>query len=340
MVNPLRCLFIAVAIAASLSLAVPLRAAPAAGQTDEDEEAPTPAPLTVGSMAIASDNNLAVESMAVDVAVDRVVYNYRLRNKGSAKLSLAASVALPDLEVSSEGNTVYNLPSAVAENPVGLVVKSSDQPVPTTPGVLAFALGIDRLAEIKAAGLPLIPFGEAQDKAIAAAKPDVLSKLADLGLVTPRDPAQPDTPVIADWSLRVVHGWTQILDPAAATLVAVSFAPVKASYRVDAANLVGFNALKDQVCLTPAIMAAARALLKGKDALAEVDDITLANDGPARWLDNPPATVAVRKPQASAVVAFCGMDAASAGKSVVTGKMPGSGEAAGLRVLIFSAAGS
>lgn len=337
--------FLAIPLLAALpSLAAPPAppaaspAAPAGGQTDEGEEAPVPAPLTTGSMAIASDPSLAVEAMAVDVAADRVTYSYQLRNKGSTKLSLAASVALPDLEVSSEGNTVYILPSQNGDNPVDLAVKSGDQAVATTASVQAVALGLDRLAEIKAAGLPAIPFGPAQDKALAAAKPELLAKLADLGLVTPRDPAQPDAPVIADWTLRVVHGWTQALDPGATVPVAVSFAPIKATYRVDAANLAGFSALKDQVCLTPAIMSAARALLKGKEAVAEVQDIALSNDGPARWLDNPQASVAVRKPQPTSVVAFCGLDAASAGKPVVTGKMPNANEAAGLRVLIFSAA--
>ncbi len=310
------------------------------GRTEEEEDAPTPAPLTVGSMAIASDSGLAIEAMAVDVADDRVTYSYRLRNKGPAKLSLAASVALPDLEVNSEGNNVYNLPAQTPENPINLAVKANDQPVVTTPALQAVALGLDRQNEIKAEGLPLIPFGAAMEKALAAAKPDALGRLASLGLVTPRDPAQPDTPVIADWSLRVVHGWTQPLDPGAVTVVAVSFAPVKAVYRLGASSLVGFDALKEQVCLTPAVMTAARALLKAKDAQVEVADITLANDGPARWLDNPAASIAVRKPQPNSVVAFCGLDQASFGKPVVTGKMPGSGEAAGVRVLIFSAVGS
>ena len=324
--------------AASPGAAAATPAAPAAGQTDEGEEAPTPAPLTTGSMAIASDPNLVVEAMAVDVAMDRVAYSYRLRNKGPAKLALAASVALPDLEVSSEGDTTYVLPSADGDNPIDLAVRSGDQAVATAASVQAVALGLDRLADIKAAGLPLLPFGPAQDKALAALKPEALGKLADLGLVTPRDPAQPDAPVIADWTLRIVRGWTQALEPNATTPVTVSFAPVKASYRVDAAGLAGFNALKDQVCLTPAISAAARALLKGKEAQLDVQDITLSNDGPARWLDNPAASIAVRKPQPTSVVAFCGVDAASAAKPVVTGRMPGANEAAGLRVLVFSVA--
>ena len=320
----------------------PLAAAPTdqgqqgKGQTDEEEEAPTQAPLTVGSMAIASDSALTIEGMAVDVAVDKVTYAYRLRNKDATKLTLAASLAMPDLEVNSEGSTVYALPSKTAENPIDLQVKADDKVIATTPFTQAIALGIDRLADLKAAQMPLVPFGEEIDKALTAAKPDVLSKLESLGLVTPRDPKQPDTPVIADWSLHTVQGWSVPIDPNATTNVTVAFAPIKAVYTVDVTSLPGFDALKQQVCLTPAIMSAAKALLKTKGATMEVVDITLANDGPARWLDNPVATVAVRKPKPTSIVAFCGVDQASTNQPVVKGTMPGSGDAAGLRVLVFS----
>ncbi len=328
----------------ALILAAPLRAAPAAtnppdAQTDAEEEQPTQAPLTVGSMAIASDSAVAVEAMAVDVATDKVTYAYRLHNKGPAKLSLAASVALPDLEVNSDAATIFDLPSQNAENPVGLAVSSDSKPIATTPYMQAVAVGIDRLAELKAEHLPLIPFGADIEAALAAAKPETLTKLEGLGLVTPRDPSQPDTPVIADWSLRTVHGWMQPLEPNAVANVTVSFSPVKATYTINADSLSGFDAIKEQVCLTPENIAAAKTLINGKDATAQVIDLTLANDGPARWLDNPPASVAVRKPKPSSVVVFCGVDGSTTDQPVVKGKMPGSSDAAGLRVLVFSPSG-
>ncbi len=339
------------------SLAAPTIAHAAPATAEDEEDTPTQAPLTVGSMAIASDSALVIEGMAVDVGTDRIAYAYRLRNKGTAKLALTASVALPDLEVNNEGTTIYALPSSTAENPVDLKVKSDDKPLATTPLIQAIALGLDRLAVLKEENLPLLPFGEAIDKALAAAKPDTLSKLEQLGLVTPRDPAQPDTPVIADWSLHNVLTWTQPIEAGAATNVVVSFAPIKATYTVDAPGLGGFDVLKEQACLTPQIMAAAKGLVKAQAPTAtktaagaapspppaatiEVVDITLANDGPARWLDNPAATVAVRRPKPNSVVAFCGMDAATANQPVVKGTMPGSSEAGGLRVLVFSASGT
>ena len=42
------------------------------------------------------------------------------------------------------------------------------------------------------------------------------------------------------------------------------------------------------------------------------------------------------KPKPNSVIAFCGMNAATANQGVVKGTMPSSADAAGLRVLIFS----
>ena len=114
----------------------------------------------------------------------------------------------------------------------------------------------------------------------------MIEQLESLGLVTPRDPSEPDTPIIADWSLHVVHAWTQPLESNVETNVVVGFMPIKAVYTIEAASLAGFDALKQQACLTPQIMNAAKALLSVKGSTADVADITLANDGPARWLDN------------------------------------------------------
>ena len=114
--------------------------------------------------------------------------------------------------MNNEGTTIYNLPAQTAENVVGLTVQANGKPVATTPYIQAVALGIDRIAELKSAGLPLIPFGAAIETALSGAKPDVIARLESLGLVTPRDPAEPDTPVIADWSLHVVHGWPLTLE--------------------------------------------------------------------------------------------------------------------------------
>jgi len=215
-------------------------------------------------MSIAADAALNVEKMAIDVGVESVAYKYELTNKGPKTLSLEASVTLPDLAISDDDNVYYLLPTLNAENIVGLQVASNGNPIPTKPVVQAFALGLDHAADLKAENIPLIPFSDDTSKALAAAKPGTLVKLESLGLIAPHDPGQNDATIEAAWSLHVVHGWTQTLEPSAATAVSVTFAPVKAVYTIDASSLSGLDALSDQVCVTPQVRAAASAMLKDK----------------------------------------------------------------------------
>ena len=305
--------------------------------SEQDEEGPTPAPLMVGALAIASDADLAIQRMALDVSVDRVTYTYGFQNKGKNELKLATSVSMPDLEVNTEGTTTYNLPSNVAENPVG--PRRDGRRGARRHDSLDAGAGAWRRPPRRPEGRqPPAPAPSAprQTRRSPGQHPRRSPSSSNSASSPPRDQAEPDTPLLADWTLHTVHSWMQTLPAGATTEVKVSFQPVKAVYGVRADGLPGFEALKDQVCLTPQILAAAKALLKAKDNQLEVDDLTLANDGPARWLDNPPGTVSVTKPKPDSVVAFCGMNAATAGQPVVQGKLPGSADAPGLRVLIFS----
>ena len=324
-----------VALACCLSITGAFAAPQDSPDQNDAPAAPTAASLTVGAMSIAANAALGVDEIAVDVGVDSVAYKYRLTNKGSNALSLQASVTLPDLEISDDENVFYLLPTTDAENIVGLKVAADGTSVPTKPVVQALALGLDHAADLKAENIPLIPFGDDTGKALAGAKPETLAKLENLGLIAPHDPSQKDAMIEADWSLHVVHGWTQILAPSKATAVSVSFAPVKAGYTIDAASLSGLDSLSDQVCVTPQVAAAVSALLKDKGATASVADITIATDGPARFTQNPRTTIAVHKPSPKAVVVFCGMEKASPAADVVHGTVPENSDSTDLRILIF-----
>lgn len=293
------------------------------------------ASLTVGAMSIAPNAKLNVEKMAIDVSVEAVAYKYKLLNKGPKALSLEASVMLPDLAISYDDNVYYLLPTTNPENIVGLQVASNGKVVPTKSVVRALALGLDHAADLKAENIPLIPLGDDTGKALAAATPGTLAKLGGLGLIAPYDPGQKGAAIEADWSLHVVHSWTQTLEPSAATDVSVTFTPVKAVYSIDASSLSGLDSLSDQVCVTPAVRAAAAGMLKDKGATASVADITIATDGPARFIQNPQATIAVHKPSPKAIVVFCGMDAASQTADVVRGAMLENSDSTDLRILIF-----
>ena len=312
-------------------------AAPAAPQTAP--EAPSPpaqASLVVGALQLGSAAALEVAGIDINVAADSVIYSYYLKNNGNAELRLTATLALPSLQASADGSETWLLASNDPENPEGLTVTAAGAPVTTQATVHAYALGIDRLNEIKAEHLPLIPFGRETEKALAALAPETVDRLAAAGIVSPRDPAQPKEPIIADWSLDVVRSWLQVLPPGKTTPVVVKFTPVKAQYTIAKDDLDDLNDLTDDLCLKPPALTALQSRLKNGGAW-KVTDMSLADDAPASWVDSPNATLAVQKPKPDAIVAFCGIDEKTAAKSTVLGTAPDDSD--GIRILIFEPAG-
>jgi hypothetical protein len=311
-------------------------ALPQAGGEEEGEE-PTPTSLTVGALQIASDANLVVESIGVAVALDKVTYTYKLKNKGQSELALAASLAMPELSVSSDGSEIYNLPAEKAENPINLVITSKGTPIAPKIDVRAFALGVDRIADIKAANLPLIPFGPDVEKALASAKPETLDKLANAGIISPRDPNEPKALVTPDWALDVVYSWMQHVAAGESVPVVVSFVPVKGETEFNKESLASLDDFKDDACLTPQALASIKTKLQGKNVALKLTTLVLANDAPTRWAENPRPAVDVVKPSPDAIVGFCGLDPKTSAQPHLTGTMGAIQEeqASDFRVLIF-----
>lgn len=333
----------------SLRVAVPLAivgaalaGAPALAQTKppaaEEQEAqspPTEASLAVGALQIGSVANLEVAGFDISVAANNVVYSYYFKNTGTADLTIAATVSLPELGVSTDGTEIWVLPKNDPENFIGLTITAGGSPVTTKADVHAHALGLDRLAEIKAEHLPLIPFSADAGKALAALPPETADRLAALGIVSPRDPAQPKEPITADWSLAVVHSWRQVLPAAKTTPIVMKFAPIAAHYKLVKGDEGDLNDVKEELCLTPQVLGTLQSRLKGNGAW-NVTDISLADDAPARWIDSPAATLSVQKPKSDAIITFCGMDEKTAGKSTVLGTALDDND--GIRIVIFEPA--
>jgi len=306
-----------------------------AAAPEQGGRAPALAPLGVGPLRIASHADLDVERIAIDVTVDEVVATYALRNKGRAALNLAASVATPGLQAFADDGEPWNLPAAMPENPIALAVSADGAPVATKADVAAYALGVDRRAEIEAAHLPLLPFAPQTAQALAGLGPRTLAELSALGVVSPRDPDHPDRPIFADWTLAVVHSWRQPLPAGKTTTVAVKYTPLKAEARYGHADALDLEDLKDEACLTPELLGAAQDKLRGADSALAVTEIALVNEPPVRWFDSPEASVSVRKPRPDAIVAFCGMDAKTADQAVVRGAELGGQDPRDFRILII-----
>ena len=314
-----------------------LAAAPARTQTSpapagapDKASAPEQSSLVVGALQIGSSADLEVDGMDVSVTNDSVVYSYLLKNAGTKELSLTASVSLPELRASADGSQAWALASSNPENPVGLTVTAAGEPISPKAEVHAYALGLDRTAEITAEHLPLMPFGSETDKALAALSPDTINRLAALGIISPHDPDQPKAPRGADWTLDGVLSWRQTLPPGKPVPIVIKFTPVKAEYRLVKDDL---DDMKDDVCLQPQILATLQSRLKSGVAW-KVTDMSLAVDGPAHWVDNPAPTLSVQKPQGDVIIAFCGMDDKTANRATVLGVTPDN--TSQIRIVVFT----
>jgi Domain of unknown function (DUF4424) len=306
-------------------------ATPAPGEA----RAPGLIPLPVGALQIAADADLTIQRIAIDVTKDQVSTSYSLANKGRKELSLAASIAMPLLQAGPDGTALWALASDNFENPIGLTIAVDGRAVAATIEAKAYAIGIDRLAAIKAAGLPPIPFGAASDKALANLSEATARELAALGIVSPKDPGDPSHSPAADWTLQVVHGWRQALPPAKTIVLATKYAPLKAIMKYRSDDALDLEDLKDEACLTPEMVAALQNKLKAAHSELTATEIALINDPPAHWIDSPTATIAVTKPSAHAIVAFCGIDAKTADQPIVRGSETGGGDPRDFRILIF-----
>jgi hypothetical protein len=318
---------------------VALATAPALAETkapaSEQQDAPTApseASLAVGSLQIGSVANLEVAGFDINVTANSVAYSYNFKNTGAAEITVAASLSLPELSASTDGTQTWTLAKNDPENFVDLTITAGGAPVATKAELHAYALSIDRQAEIKAEHLPLIPFGADTDKALAALSPEAADRLAALGVVSPRDPAQPKAPLTADWSLNVVRSWRLALPAGKTTPVVIKFAPVVAHYHLAKGDEDAFNDVKEELCLKPPVLTTLQSRLKGNGAW-NVTDISLSDDAPARWINAPAATLSVQKPKPDAIVAFCGIDEKTAGKPTVLGVAPDQNE--GIRIVIF-----
>jgi Domain of unknown function (DUF4424) len=309
---------------------------PAAADVPQTAAEPSQSSLTVGALQIGSATNLVVVGFDINVTSDNIIYSYYLKNAGSTALDLAAAVSLPELQASADRSETWVLAASDPENPIGLTITAAGAPVTTKAEVHAYALGVDRLDVIKAEHLPLVPFGREVDKALEALAPDTADRLAALGIISPRDPAQPKAPGTADWSLDVVRSWRQVLPPGATTPIVIKFTPVKAQYRMTKSDLQDLDDEKDEVCLKPPVLSSLQSRLKSGGAW-KVTDIELADDAPAHWIDSPNPTLSVQKPAPDAIVAFCGMDEKTASRPIVLGVAPDDND--GIRIVIFQPAG-
>jgi Domain of unknown function (DUF4424) len=315
--------FVAIVAFPAVAFAAPPQAAPG----------PAYVALAVPGLSIASHQDLTVEAIDIAVSVNGVTYSYRLGNTGTAELTLSASVALPILKPSKNDDETYRVSTGNAENPIGLSIKADDKPVNAKVIAHAFALDIERTAEIKALNLPLVPFGPDVDKALKGLAPDALARATQLGLVSPPD--DQNSPRRADWTLNVTYGWDQVLPPDKTTTISMTFLPISGGFELNANTAGTLDDLKEDACLADQIVKTLKA--KVAKSPTPVTEISISIVNPTRWLPTPSPTINVQKPKPDTTVALCASNVKTY-PSHVTAKVPDDEESEDLRVVLIGAA--
>jgi len=294
---------------------------------------PAYVPLSVAGLRIASHQDLAVEAIDIAVSATRVTYTYRLGNKGTAELRLAASITLPPLEVSSNEDETYRIATGNAENPIGLSLTADGKPVNAKVIVRAYALDIDRLTEIKALNLPLVPFGPEIEKALTGLAPDALARLTQLGIISPPD--DQNSPRLADWNLNVIYTWDQVLPPGKTTTIAMTFQPVSGGFQLNNETAGALDDFKEDTCLADQLIKTLKARVSKSPT--PVTELLISIVKPTRWLDNPAPTITVEKPKPDTIVALCGSNVKTS-PTRITAKVADDETAEDLRVLLIGVA--
>lgn len=311
-------------------------------QTADAPEPPAPVALMLNGLQLASHPDIDVEAIDVTMAIDRITYAYKLKNKGATELKLAASVELPPLAPSLDGTEFYDMATASAENPVGLSIRADDMPVAAKVETRALALGVDRAADLKALSVPLIPFGPEVEAALAGLAPDAKRRLAALALVSPPDPAQPALAVAADWTLVVTYAWEQVFAAGKTITLTVGFKPVPGHFELVKETAGTIDDVKDEVCLADPAIKALKARLQAKPGATPptlpVLDLVVATAKPMRWIVPPTMTMTVDRPKADVVAAFCGADIKAVSPTRTTARGPDPDEVTAVRVMMFGVA--
>lgn len=291
------------------------KAPPAAAPAEPPPPQPVFAALEVPGLAMASNPNLEVEGIEITVSAERVTYSYRIRNKASADIRVAATFALPELTAPSAEGELHRLDAT--DNPIGLTLTADGTPIDAKVEMHAWVLGVDRVQDLRAANIPLVPSGPEAARAVMGLPADTLNRLINLGLVAPPTDGNPPSP---DWSLTIDYVWEQTFPAGKTTNLVASFRPIAGAYQVDKDNANDLDEIQDEVCLPAAALRALKTRLRTRGT-SSITDLVISTASPMRWLTRPATSLIIDKPTTDTTVAVCADEVRNASPTRVTGML-------------------
>lgn len=267
------------------------------------------ATLSAGGLELIRNDKIELLSEDLYVSAKEVRVTYRFRNKTDAPATYVVAFPLPAIDATVPEALNIVIPDGTEDNFLDFTVTVDGEPVTPSLSERAFALGVDRTDEIRAAGLPLNPLSDGLYQRLETMPAGEVAPLNKVGAVM-LDPNSVPAGVYAVWTLKAAFYWEQTFPPGQEVVVEHRYRPV-----------VGFAFFGDYVftdtdyptkyCMDDAFISAAKAKLAAiKDnpnPYLDEQRISYILTTAANWAGSIASfRLVVDKGSADALVSFCG----------------------------------
>lgn len=260
------------------------------------------AEIGVGGLQMVYNSAIAAVSEDLYISPDEVRVAYRFRNISDQPVTVLVAFPLPAL-----GGTYdeiwYELPNPVGENYVNFSVAVNGKAVVPSVFSRATALGIDRTADLLAAGVPLNPASYELGEILRELPDAAIEELRRLGLLVVEEWG-----VLPTWQLETSFYWEMTFPVGEDVIVEHRYEPVVGygffgGFQFDDPDYL------DRYCMDESFIGAASRLIAADPEFPELDERRI------RYLLTPAANWAtpigtfhltIDKLDPNALVSFCG----------------------------------
>lgn len=226
------------------------------------------AELGTGGLILSRSDAVTMKSEDLYISPDKVTVDYVFRNDTDKDVNAIVAFPMPDIE--GDPNEMPAIPNDQSDNFLGFEVTIDGVGVKPELEQKAFALGIDISADLKAQNVPLYPFGDAVNAALAKLPPAVVADWVDRGIIiedSADDGSGFKTSYAPFWQLRSTYWWRSTFPAGKDVRVSHRYKPSvggtsSVSFFYDGKFQGQYDAYKTKYCMDDAFEGAVRKAVK------------------------------------------------------------------------------
>ncbi len=226
------------------------------------------AELVTGGLILSRSDAVTMKSEDLYIPPEKVTVDYVFRNDTDKDVNAIVAFPMPDIE--GDPNEMPAIPNDQSDNFLGFEVTIDGVGVKPELEQKAFALGIDISADLKAQNVPLYPFGDAVNAALAKLPPAVVADWVDRGIIiedSADDGSGFKTSYAPFWQLRSTYWWRSTFPAGKDVRVSHRYKPSvggtsSVSFFYDGKFQGQYDAYKTKYCMDDAFEGAVRKAVK------------------------------------------------------------------------------